>query len=558
MDNASDWSGMQTSLVQHSDHGGGCNLNAATGQVFKVGIYGWRKRCLYLFVLLLMIMVIINMALLIWIIKVMDFSMNGMGKLRILDKGIRLEGEAEFLRSLYTSTLESRKNLPLKIESAHNLTLNARSEDGQIINRLFIGDHKVETMAGRFIIKNSNGKVLFSADNDAVQVAAESLKVTGSGGAIFDGSIQTPLVIAEPGHQLRLESPTRSLEMEAPRGIALESVAGDIVASCLTDLRLQSTDGSITMDAEKIVLKNLVEAPVTTKPQNSESVTVYQLCACLNGRLFLAEPKEHCQGDSSICNAECTCKCSFTTAFTGIDGLPDIFMLKEADDTNRNDIKHTVYTLNSMATDVDNKLRMHFPVERLFEEIEKEKQLVETLNEAIEEIEKSTEQLEQHIIDADSGNDRLANIWKEKYESQVRINENLEKLRNSIKEEVEVERTKITSGWTKYPSTYELDQDISEAELHRLIRQLEMVKMNLNSELNDLHWKMDQESSDYHHFNDLCYNYKLEINAAKTHMKHGHHLQKAEKKSAIPSLGHTTPLRRRIKSISAKESLEME
>lgn len=42
--------------------------------VYKIGIYGWRKRCLYLFVLLLLIILLVNLALTIWILKVMWFS----------------------------------------------------------------------------------------------------------------------------------------------------------------------------------------------------------------------------------------------------------------------------------------------------------------------------------------------------------------------------------------------------------------------------------------------------------------------------------------------------
>lgn len=41
---------------------------------FKIGIYGWRKRCLYMLILGLLIMVIINLALTLWVLKVMDFS----------------------------------------------------------------------------------------------------------------------------------------------------------------------------------------------------------------------------------------------------------------------------------------------------------------------------------------------------------------------------------------------------------------------------------------------------------------------------------------------------
>uniref|UniRef100_A0A8D0RJT4 Gamma-sarcoglycan n=1 Tax=Sus scrofa TaxID=9823 RepID=A0A8D0RJT4_PIG len=42
--------------------------------VYKIGIYGWRKRCLYLFVLLLLILLLVNLALTIWILRVMWFS----------------------------------------------------------------------------------------------------------------------------------------------------------------------------------------------------------------------------------------------------------------------------------------------------------------------------------------------------------------------------------------------------------------------------------------------------------------------------------------------------
>ncbi len=42
--------------------------------VYPVGIYGWRKRCLYFFILLLLVTMIVNLALTIWILKVMNFT----------------------------------------------------------------------------------------------------------------------------------------------------------------------------------------------------------------------------------------------------------------------------------------------------------------------------------------------------------------------------------------------------------------------------------------------------------------------------------------------------
>lgn len=39
-----------------------------------VGIYGWRKRCLYAFILFLMVLTILNLALIVWILRVLNFS----------------------------------------------------------------------------------------------------------------------------------------------------------------------------------------------------------------------------------------------------------------------------------------------------------------------------------------------------------------------------------------------------------------------------------------------------------------------------------------------------
>lgn len=45
----------------------------------------------------------------------------------------------------------------------------------------------------------------------------------------------------------RLESPTRSLIMEAPRGIQVSAAAGDMKATCRKELHLQSTEGEVSL-----------------------------------------------------------------------------------------------------------------------------------------------------------------------------------------------------------------------------------------------------------------------------------------------------------------------
>lgn len=39
-----------------------------------IGLYGWRKRCLYLVIVLLVVVMLVNLGLTIWILVVLDFN----------------------------------------------------------------------------------------------------------------------------------------------------------------------------------------------------------------------------------------------------------------------------------------------------------------------------------------------------------------------------------------------------------------------------------------------------------------------------------------------------
>lgn len=53
---------------------GGAIPSASADNIYKIGIYGWRKRCLYFFVLVLLAILVVNLALAIWILRVMWFN----------------------------------------------------------------------------------------------------------------------------------------------------------------------------------------------------------------------------------------------------------------------------------------------------------------------------------------------------------------------------------------------------------------------------------------------------------------------------------------------------
>nr|XP_019950947.1 PREDICTED: zeta-sarcoglycan-like [Paralichthys olivaceus] len=232
--------------------------------VYPVGLYGWRKRCLYFFLLLLLVTMIVNLALTVWIIKVMNFSVDGMGNLHLNQDGIRLEGISEFLLPLYVNEIQSRKESLLVFRSEKNVTLNARDDRGQLTGQLTVG----------------------------------------SEGAVFGHSVETPLIQARASEDLRLESPTRTLTMEAPRGVEASAAKGPLKVSSRKDLHLESTEGEILLDANTVQLGSLPLGVYTASPsQASHEQAVYEVCVCPSGKIYLspAESSSTCQAMSNIC-----------------------------------------------------------------------------------------------------------------------------------------------------------------------------------------------------------------------------------------------------------------
>ncbi|KAM5147314.1 gamma-sarcoglycan [Callospermophilus lateralis] len=268
--------------------------------VYKIGIYGWRKRCLYLFVLLLLIILVVNLALTIWILRVMWFSPIGMGHLHVTNDGLRLEGESEFLLPLYAKEIRSRVDSSLLLQSTQNVTVNARNSEGEVTGRLKVGPKMVEVQSQQFQINSKDGKPLFTVDEKEVVVGTDKLRVTGPEGALFEHSVETPLVRADPFEDLRLESPTRSLSMDAPRGVHIKAHAGKIEALSQMDIIFQSSDGLLVLDTETICLPKLVQG---TWGPSGGSEGLYEICVCPDGKLYLsvAGVDTTCQEHSHVC-----------------------------------------------------------------------------------------------------------------------------------------------------------------------------------------------------------------------------------------------------------------
>ncbi|XP_034557034.1 gamma-sarcoglycan [Notolabrus celidotus] len=276
------------------------NPEPMTDHVYKIGIYGWRKRCLYLFVLLLIIILVVNFALTIWIFRVMWFNMEGMGHMQVESHGVKLEnGESEFLFPLYAQEIHSREDSILLANSSENVSLNARDENGDVTGRMCVGTKEAHGHGQNLLINSHNDNMLFTANGDQTVIGPDKLRITGPEGALFQHSVEVPQLKSEPLKDLRLESPTRSLSMDAPKGIHLKALAGNIEAASNMDIVLQSSKGLLVLDAETVRMPSL---PLSQGGVSGDALGLYEVCVCPSGKVFLSKA-----GVTSTCseNQEC-------------------------------------------------------------------------------------------------------------------------------------------------------------------------------------------------------------------------------------------------------------
>uniref|UniRef100_A0A915P872 Uncharacterized protein n=1 Tax=Meloidogyne floridensis TaxID=298350 RepID=A0A915P872_9BILA len=114
--------------------------------IYRVGIYGWRKRCLYAFILALTLVVFINLAFTFWIMTVLDFS---------LDQA-------------------------LSIDSALGVSISAHNHTGHSTAALHLQpDGKAQMICDRFEVLDEQKKSLFFVDSNEIGLKLENLRILG-------------------------------------------------------------------------------------------------------------------------------------------------------------------------------------------------------------------------------------------------------------------------------------------------------------------------------------------------------------------------------------------
>lgn len=72
---------------------------------------------------------------------IIDVLQEGMGSMKIMQGGLQLSGRTLITDRLVATAIRSRAGRPILIESSANITLNARNQQGRLVNSLKLSKH---------------------------------------------------------------------------------------------------------------------------------------------------------------------------------------------------------------------------------------------------------------------------------------------------------------------------------------------------------------------------------------------------------------------------------
>ncbi|XP_029206665.1 coiled-coil domain-containing protein 169-like [Acropora millepora] len=150
------------------------------------------------------------------------------------------------------------------------------------------------------------------------------------------------------------------------------------------------------------------------------------------------------------------------------------------------------------------KNELDYEIERLKAEIQQEQQMKEMLEQSTVELENTISDLEQKSNVKDEDNE-----WKARFQTQQEMNNQLEKQIVLLREKLG--HLKIPSRDGKSSNHLKTYNGLSDAEIRKLMRQLEKDKVELQGQLRDLEWRLDNESKAYHKINEERKKYLTEL-----------------------------------------------
>eukprot|EP00049_Salpingoeca_infusionum_P018255 m.356422 g.356422 ORF g.356422 m.356422 type:complete len:331 (+) comp17541_c0_seq1:343-1335(+) len=251
----------------------------------RIGVYGWRKYCLYCSVLFMVALAIVNLGLLVFLFRVLKLDRNSAGPLEFLDDSLIVRGKAEFTQGLLAANVSGFNDTTLLLEGNSDVIARSVNTKGDY-SELRLDEGAVTLESKQFIVKY-DGQTYLEATEATTRIAAREVVVQTASGMHVSGAVQASQItnnFAE-GSGLTLESVGQALAVRADGDVSFTSETGTTTLQGLLGVTLES-QAEIQLVASKVVMTDL--------PADSETADVYSLCLCPDGTLFRAAQPNPC------------------------------------------------------------------------------------------------------------------------------------------------------------------------------------------------------------------------------------------------------------------------
>jgi len=272
-----------------------------------MGSPGLRTGCLYLCLALLGALILLTTLTIHWVIATTNLGLTGLGSLSLVEGGMKVSGDTFIMDGLYASRISSGAGLPLKFLSDGNFSISINGETSFLSSDFQLGPDGLKISAAGFSVTSPSHRRLLSVSRHSTVIGSHRLIATGKGGIVLKEALATRAVRSPAGHHLSLESSTASLSLLGPGGVSVDSIAGGIEISAYHDIKLRARghNSEFKIDAGTIRLPRLTEWKASkhkaTPAATQSNQTIYQLCLCRSGRLFVSPAMAHCVADSHVC-----------------------------------------------------------------------------------------------------------------------------------------------------------------------------------------------------------------------------------------------------------------
>ncbi|CAF1341544.1 unnamed protein product [Adineta steineri] len=245
----------------------------------SVGIYGWRKRCLYGLIIVLTFVVFINICLTFWLSVALGLHWGSIGPISIFKNHVIFRSPVVLKDGLIASKIFSGDQ-SFSIQSDKSVHIQSGSKTKH--SALTIDKQGIHANCEQFQINDRTGSKLVAIDSSQIQVYTDDLSIVSEQKRLELPHLMTNSISSDKNLSLSATDGrlmlTSNSDIDISARQTLDLVANDIIIKSHT-IRLQNEH----IYFEKLRFFDRAKGPVVGRSSQS-----YSVCICENGLVFAA------------------------------------------------------------------------------------------------------------------------------------------------------------------------------------------------------------------------------------------------------------------------------